>query len=405
MEDNYIIRKNQSAKKVNFTPRNKIFATEDSYVMNNSSGKKSELKKEDINKITCIKNAMEKLEKNSEGKNDHLMRYLKAEINRNKKLDLVREKLKKKDEKLKDFMKVKNKGMKNMENERYKDHQDIFERQKIYKKMESNYDQKVYITKKQQQELNKSFDSNKISMEKTRSKMNELKEQIKEYEKKNNEYRQQITNIFDLKDKEEMKKMLKEKKEKKDKRGDKDNPVNKSSSYLIRKKMNDLEEKFEIEKYRRENALMNNMNNFQDKINTYLEKNEEKEKKIKNTILEEEKKRSEKQKKMNKHLDKVRENIKNNEKLQENKRQKLIEDIEKKDLRDYAIKQEKLRMIEERRKINKQNKEQREALILKMQTLMKKEKNISEGEKNEELLNRLLNEDYNTKKNEDEEEE
>ena len=48
-----------------------------------------------------------------------------------------------------------------------------------------------------------------------------------------------------------------------------------------------------------------------------------------------------------------------------------MEDIEKKNLKNYAIKQEKLKMFEERRKINKQNKEEREVLKLKKKLLRK----------------------------------
>ena len=42
------------------------------------------------------------------------------------------------------------------------------------------------------------------------------------------------------------------------------------------RKLVDLEEKLEIERYRRENALMTHINQFQNKINNILEKKEEK---------------------------------------------------------------------------------------------------------------------------------
>ena len=63
--------------------------------------------------------------------------------------------------------------------------------------MMSNYDKKVYMTKKQQTEQNKSKNINEEKIE-------ELKEQIKDYERKNNEYKQKISSLFDLKEKQEI---------------------------------------------------------------------------------------------------------------------------------------------------------------------------------------------------------
>ena len=387
-EDNYIIRKNYSSRKPKFVPQNKIIVTENSYIMKNSNGKESKITKKDLEGYECIKKARENFEKKNEKKDDHLMRYLKVEIDRAQKLKKVKEKLNEKDEKLKKFIKVKNKGIKQMENGRYQDKQDIHDRQKIVEKMLSNYEQKVYLSKKQQKELNESSDTNKISMEKSK-KLEELNKQIQDYERKNVEYKQKISDIFELKEREEMEKLIKERLEKKE---NSDSPGQKiASSVLMKKKLNDLEEKFEIEKYRRENALLNNMSKYQDKINNLLEQKEEKEKKIKNAIKKAEQKKEEERKKKTNHFNEVRENIKNNEILKEEKRKKLLEDIEKKNLKNFAIKQEKLKMVEERRKMNKLNQEEREALKLKIQEIIKKENNISEGEKNEEIINKLLN--------------
>ena len=102
---------------------------------------------------------------------------------------------------------------------------------------------------------------------------------------------------------------------------------------------------------------------------------------------------------MTNHFNDVRKNIINNEKMKEEKRKKLIEDIEKKDLKDYAIKNEKIKMNEERKKMNKMNKEEREAMKLRIQDIISKEKNISEGEDNEEIIKRLLNETQKSIKN------
>ena len=397
-EYNYYLRKNFSTnkKKTKLEKKNKILITDKSYIMNNSLGTKSEITKDDIGKFTCIKNEKEKLDKKSEEKDDHLKKYLNVELNRAKKLKKVKSKLNQKDEKLKKFIDIKKNGIKLMENDRYKDSHKILERQKLYEKMLSNYEQKVFVTKQQQLEESNTINSNKKSMRKTKMKMEELKEQIKEYEKKNNEYKQKITNMFDLKEKDEIDKKIREKIEKKDKKEDKKEDKNNkeelTSSVLMQKKINDLEEKFEIEKLRRENALMVSMNKFQDKINTFLEKNEEKEQKIKNAIIKVEKEREEKRMKRSNHLNEVKENIKNNEKKKETKRLKLLETIEKKNLKDFAIKQEKLKMYEQRKKMNKLNKEEREALKIKIQEIIKNEDNIDENEKNEDIINNLINE-------------
>ena len=147
--NSYYLRKNNSTKKQKFVPKKKIRITENSYIMNNSSGKKTEITKKELSEFKCIKDEKEKLEKKSENKDEQLMRYLKIELDRAQKLKKVKEKLTEKDKKIKKFIKVKNEGLKQMENERYQDHQDVYERQKLYEKMLSNYDQKVYLTKQQ----------------------------------------------------------------------------------------------------------------------------------------------------------------------------------------------------------------------------------------------------------------
>ena len=388
-EDNYILRKNYSGKNKKFLPTNKIIVTENSYIMNNSNGKQSQMTKEDIDSITCIKNEKNKLEKKNEKKDEQLMRYLKVELERAQKIRKVKDKLNEKDKKIQKFMKVKDKGMKRMENDRYKDHQDVYERQKIYEKMLSNYDQKIYLSKQQQLEQYRTLNLNKISSE-TSKKMEELNKQIEDYERKNQEYKEKITNLFDLKEKEEIDKKIKERLEKKE-LNDSSQKIE-TSSNLIKKKLNNLEEKLEIEKYRRENALMQSMNKFQDKINTLLEKKEKKEKKIQNAILKAEKEKEEKMMKRTNHFNEVRQNVKNNERKSATKREKLLEDIEKRDLKLFVIKQEKMKINEERRKMNKLHQDERNALKLKIQEIINDDKKLQEGEKNEEIIQKLMNE-------------
>ena len=360
--------------------------------MNNSNGKKTEITKQYLDKF--LKKDKIKLVKKSESKDDHLMRYLKVELDRVQKIKKVKEKLNEKDQKLIQFIKIKNKGRKNMESERYKDNQNVHERQLLYEKMLSNYDQKVFLSKEQQKEQNKNYNLNKISMENSK-KLEELNKQIQDYERKNNEYKQKISNIFELNDKEEIKKKITERLERKE---NMETPIKiETSSYLMKKKICDLEEKLEIEKYRRENALMTNMNKYQDKINTYFVKNEEKEKKRQSALLKAEKEKEKKLLEKNNRINEIRENIKNNVKLNETKRQKLIDEIEKKDLKDYALKQEKKKLFEEKMKMNKLNKEEREALKLRIQEIINHENNYNEGEENKEIFNQLINENNNNK--------
>ena len=390
-ENNYIFRKSHSTKKQKLIPINKVIVTDNSYTINNGKGKTSTITKDDIDKIQCIKDEKDKLKKKISKKDEQLMRYLQVELDRVQKIKKVKEKLNKKDENIKEFIKVKNKTIRQMENDRYQDHQDINERQKIYKKMISNYDQKLYLSKQQQIEKNKAETLDKINT-KTSKKMEELSKQIQDYEDKNNKYKQKITELFDLKDKEEMDKKIKERI---DKKGKNESPLRQTSTDLIKKKLNNYEEKLEIEKYRRENALMISMSKFQNKISNYLVKSGEKENKIKNTLLEENKRKEDIRMKQTNHFNDVRKNVKKNEELKEEKRQKLIEDIQKKDLKTYAIKEEKKKINEEKMKMNKLSKEERNAMKLKIQEIINNENNYAEGDKNEELIQKLISENNN----------
>ena len=375
------LRKSENSlrnKKTNYKIYNdknkKIFMTEDSYMMNNNDGSKALITKEDLNKITCLQKEKSKLEKKVEEKEEYLKRFLKNELNREKKIQKVKNKINEKEKKINNFLKNKNDSIKLIENERYQDHQDVYERQKLYEKMLSNYDKKVYITKKQQQEQNKN--NKNINNEK----MDELKEQIKDYERKNKEYKQKISEIFDLKEKQDN-----EEKKIKEKKFDANNPD------LGIRKLADLEEKIEIERFRRENALMTHINKFQNKINNILEKKEEKEKKIKKAIEKAEKKREEKRMLQSIHYEEVRNNVKKNQKKLEKERNLKLQTLEKKDLKDFAIKQEKIKMYEERKKMNQQSYEEREAMRLKLKEILKDNKSIEDIEKDESIINKLLN--------------
>ena len=391
--ENNFLRKNYSTKKTKFIPKNKYLVTEKSYIINRDNGIQNELTKEDLGKFTCIKNEQKKLKKKSEEKDDHLMRYLKVELDNVQKRKEIRDKLNFKEQKLKRFIKIRDKGIKSLQNERYQDHQNVNERQKLLEEMESSYDQKL-LFKKKKNNLEQSNTNNgleKKGLEKNKSKMELLQDQIKEYEKKNEEYKQKINELFDFKEKQEMEKIIKDRmNEKKNQKTNITKNENLPSSFLMKKKFYDLEEKLEIEKYKREKALIQNMSNFQQKINKYLIENEKKQEKIKNTMNEKEIKRKENNMKRSTNLERVKENIKKNEKEKEKKRQILLDEIERKNLKDFAIKQEKIKMIEERKNIAKQNQAEKEALKLRIQEIIDNENNFANDEKGEEVIQRIM---------------
>ena len=216
--------------------------------------------------------------------------------------------------------------------------------------------------------------------------METLKKQIQDYEKKNEEFKQKIVNMFELKDKDEIKQIIK-----KNKKPENNSQKMKSTDY-IKKKLGKIEDQFEVEKYRREMALMNNMNNYQNKINKILLYREKKEERIKNTRKNNEIEREKKIDERNIILDKTRKNKIINAEKNEEKRKKLIEDIEKNELRNYAIKEEKKKLYEERKKMNKLNEEEREEMKIKIRKIINNEKSYNENEKSEDIIGRMMKE-------------
>ena len=396
-EDNYVIRKIYSGKKreneMLETNKNKILVTDNSYVMRDSMGRKSEIKKEEIDLVTCIKEEKEKLLEKSKKKDGQLMRYLKAELEREKKIKMFQKKQKENEKIIKRFNKLKKQEIKQIENDRYKDNINIHERQKLLQKYfsQNEMDNNIKKINKNNNSLDASKDNSdgknkKIIKEKSKSKMEELKQKIKDYEKKSEEYKKKIENMFDLKGEEEIKNLIKKNKI------SENNSKKLKSTDLIKQKMNKMEERFEIEKYRRETAIMKSMDTFQKKINRFLLYKEDKEEKIKNTMLKNEQKREEKIDKRNVILDKTKENkiIKNKE--NEEKRQKLIKDIEKNELKNYAIKEEKRKLYEERKKMNKLNDEEREEMKIKIKNIINDETKYNENEKTEDIIKRMIDE-------------
>ena len=397
-DDNYVIRKVYSGKKreneIFETNKNKILVTDASYIMRDSTGKKAEIKKDEIDSYQCLIDERRKLLEKSQKKDDQLMRYLKAELERERKIKIFKKKQKENDNNLKKFNRLKKKEMKIMENDRYKDSQNIYERQKLIQKYFSQNDleNNAKTLNKSYNSLNKSdknidnADNNNKNLlkEKSKSRMETLKKQIQDYEKKSEEYKQKIANMFELKDEKEIKQLIKKKNYPKSK--------DIKSTDLIKQKMNRLGERFEIEKYRRETAIMKSMDNFQNKINRFMLDNEKKEERFKKAMLKNEEEREKKIDKRNIILDRIKENKIKNEKNNEMKRKKLIEDIEKNELKNYAIKEERKKLYEERKKMNKQNDEEREEMKLKIKNIINNENNYDENEKSEDIIKRMIGE-------------
>jgi len=392
---NYIRRTNHSKdsdKKPKMPPEKKILVTASSYILSDSRGKKSEITKDALFQLPCLQTEKKKLDKKIEDKDDHFMRYLKVQLNNAKKLKKTKAKIELKDHNLKNYLKIKNIGKKIMDNERYQDQQDVNERKKIFEKMSADFDEKMYLHKQQLKEKsNIDLNTDKKALKQSKSKIEELKEQIKEYDKKKLEYQQKITDLFELKDSKEMRKKINERVHReKEKIENKKDELPKDM--LMRKKINDMEEKLEIEKYKRERALLNNMNFFQNKINKYIEENEKKENNIKKAILLVEKEKEEKNNKRAEHLNKVKENLKKKEEVREEKRQDILDKIEIRNLKDYAIKQEKNKMFEERKKINANSRQEREQMKLRIQEIIDGDDAYDKKVKNDILLKKFLTE-------------
>ena len=409
-DDNYVIRRDFSANKrkeneIFEINKNKILVTDNSYVMRDSVGQKAEIKKEDLEGVTCLKDEKKKLMEKAEKKDGQLMRYLKAEIEREKKIKMFKKKQEENEKNLKKFNDFKKKKLKVIENDRYKDNQNIYERQKLLEKFFSQNE--LDINTQNINNLNNNLNSlntnlsatlpnaktnpnvnqgnnNKLKKEKSESKMETLKKQIQDYEKKNEEFKKKIVNMFELKDKDEIKQIIKKNKK------PENNSLKMKSTDYIKKKLNKIEDQFEVEKYRREMALMNNMNNYQKKINKILLYREKKEERIKNTRINNEKEREKKIDERNIILDKTKKNKIINAEKNEEKRKKLIEDIEKNELRNYAIKEEKKKLYEERKKMNKLNEEERQEMKMKIQKIINSEKTYNENEKSEDIVKRVM---------------
>ena len=168
---NYLRRinhSNDSAKRKKSPPKKKILVTSNSYIMNDSKGmKKTEITKKNLAEFACLKDEKKKLDKKAETKDDHFMRYLKGQLNNAKKIKEIKDKIELKDKNIENFLKIKDKGKKILDNERYQDQQGINERKKIYEKMSADFEQKLFLFKKQQEEKNNmELSTDKVALKK-----------------------------------------------------------------------------------------------------------------------------------------------------------------------------------------------------------------------------------------------
>jgi hypothetical protein len=347
-----------------YTQSKKIVMSDNSYEFENSSGNKSLITKEELDEITCLQKEKSKIGKQVEENEKYLERLLKSEIIKEKKFRKIKEQINKKNEKIKKFMNAKNEEKKYLQNERYQDNQDIHERKILYEKINQN-NEKINLNRKEAKKL-----------EKDSAKMEKLIENIKKYEEENDKYRQKIIEMFDIKD---INKPIESKK------------FDKSNPNLGKRRLIDIEEKYEVGRNRREKALLVHKDKYEEKINKYIADSEKKENQIMNQKKKVEKEREEKRMLHNLQYDEKREKIKENEKKKANQRKKMLENIEKKELKNFAIKQEKIKLFEERKKLNMQNNEEREVLKAKLLDALKEKTDINELDKDENFINNIIN--------------
>ena len=89
-------------------------------------------------------------------------------------------------------------------------------------------------------------------------------------------------------------------------------------------------------------------------------------------------------------MDEIKQKLLNTQKRYEKKRLQKLENIEQNNLKNYAIKQEKLKLYEERKKINQFTKEEKEAVKLKLQKIIKKQNNIDKIKDDDKFINKIL---------------
>ena len=356
--------KHKKFKKNSLIDYNGILFTENNYIKKNCEGKNSSISKDELNNVTCLNKEKSILEKKMEENDFFLKNIIKSEIMKENHLRQIKQKLNKKEEKINEFIQDKREGIKFLENERYKDFRDKEEKKKLYDKMVKNIGLQINIT-------DKSYHINNLAK---KEKDEELKEQINNYEKKNELYKKKITQIFDN---DKIKISLPKGYE------------NKTSDERQRKLI-EIEDKHEMDIIKRENVFLNRFNIMQNKINDYMEKKEKKNNRIKQSLEKRDKIREEKKELQDLRMDEIKEKLQNNKFKFEKKRLKKIESLEQKNLKDYAIKQERLKIYEERKKISLKSSEEKELMLLHLKKIIRRQNNNDKIKDDEKSINRIL---------------
>ena len=356
--------KHKKFKKNSLIDYNGILFTENNYIKKNCEGKNSSISKDELNNVTCLNKEKSILEKKMEENDFFLKNIIKSEIMKENHLRQIKQKLNKKEEKINEFIQDKREGIKFLENERYKDFRDKEEKKKLYDKMMKNIGLQINIT-------DKSYHINNLAK---KEKDEELKEQINNYEKKNELYKKKITQIFDN---DKIKISLPKGYE------------NKTSDERQRKLI-EIEDKHEMDIIKRENVFLNRFNIMQNKINDYMEKKEKKNNRIKQSLEKRDKIREEKKELQDLRMDEIKEKLQNNKFKFEKKRLKKIESLEQKNLKDYAIKQERLKIYEERKKISLKSSEEKELMLLHLKKIIRRQNNNDKIKDYEKSINRIL---------------
>ena len=404
--------KKQNIEK-DFYGNKEIIITDESYYMKNTRGEKFQITKEELEDISCLKqlkdknkkrkkeekqeekqdeNGDEKKEDNSQGQKgknetktdqeDQLRRILYRELNQVKKTTELKEKLEQKQKRIEDFKNTKKNNIGLIISARSKDHNDVYQRKLLCNEMLTSHENKLYFKKKQRERNYDTLIANEKDEERRKKllfKKYELERQIEDYEKKEKNNLKKINDLFELEKNENKITSPQETEE------------NKTSKELMQKKFDTLEEKFQIEKYRRETALLRSIDRRQNKINLLIEQNEEKEEKTKKALQKAKEDREKKIAERNLLFNEVMERIKtNNKALEDKRRRKLLDTIEKKNLRTFVIKKEKEKMIEGKKKFNIMKNRQSEDVKLKLEKIINSDSSVS-GEKKIEMINNLIN--------------
>ena len=364
IEENEI--KPKKSKKKSLINNSGILCTDNNYIFKHYEGINTSVKKEELDNVTCLNNEKSILEKKMEENNCFLKNILKSEIMKENKIRKIQQKINKKEEKINEFIQDKKEGIRFLENERYKDLKDREDKKKLYDKMMKNFGLQINISNKNNNNLIK------------KEKNEELKEQINNYEKKNALYKKRITEIFDIDSNNNKLKISLPK------------GYDNKTPDQRQKKLLEIEDKYEMDIMKRENAFINRINIMQNKINNLMDKKEKKNNRIKQSLEKRNKIREDKKVLQDLMMDEIKEKLQNNKIQYEKKRLQKLENLEQKNLKDYAIKQEKLKIYEERKRISQKTSQEKELMLSNLKKLIRRQNNNNKIKDDENSINKIL---------------